>query len=158
MILWVTLFGILVLIKVRSIKKVLNSLNDRLDIISQNLGLQAGEFENTQNHQFKLGYHTNNEIEADGWASLEAGTSAEITQKNGSEDHRINTEIRVKIQELLKKSGKPTSYHDLTKHLSKDFPGYNYDFFLKEAEDLQKKGKVDVQLIAGKLYFQIKKT
>ena len=154
----VILFGILILRKVRSIKKVLNNLNDRLDIISQNSGLQSGEFENAQYHQFKLGSHVNNDIEADGRASLEAGTNAEIAQKNGSEDHRINTEIRTKIQALLKKTGKPTPYHDLTQHLSKDYPGYNYDFFLKEAEDLQKKGKVEVQLIAGKLYFQIKKT
>jgi len=46
----------------------------------------------------------------------------------------------------------------LTKHLSKNYTGYNYDFFLKEVEDLQKEGKVEVQLIAGKLYIQIKKT
>ena len=57
-----------------------------------------------------------------------------------------------------KKSGKPTLYHDLAKHLPKDYSDYNYDFFLKEVKDLQKEGKVEVQLIAGKLYFQIKKT
>ena len=154
----VILFGILTLRKVRSIKKVLNNLNDRLDIISQNLGLQSGEFENSQNHQYKLGSLINNEMAADGRAGLEAGNSAEIRQKNGYEDHRTSTEISAKIQELLKKSGKPTPYHDLTKQLSKDYPGYNYDFFLKEVEDLQKEGKVEVQLIAGKLYFQIKET
>jgi len=45
----------------------------------------------------------------------------------------------------------------LTKHLSKDYTGYNYDFFLKEVEDLQKEGKVEIQLIAGKVYIQIKR-
>ena len=154
----VILFGILILRKVRSIKKVLNNLNDRLDIISQNLGLQSGEFENRQNQRYKLGSLTDNGIAVDSRASLAAGTNAEFAPKNGSEDHRINTEIRTKIQELLKKTGKPTPYHDLAQHLSKDYPGYNYDFFLKEAEDLQKNGKVEVQLIAGRLYFQIKKT
>ena len=154
----VILFGIVILRKVLNIKKVLNNLNDRLDIISQNLGLQSREFENKQNHQFKLGSLINNTIAAEGRASLETGTITEIAPKNGSGDHRINTEIRAKIQELLKKTGKPTSYHDLTQHLSKDYPDYNYDFFLKEVEDLQKKGKVEIQLIAGKLYFQIKKT
>ncbi len=44
------------------------------------------------------------------------------------------------------------------KQLSKEFPGYNYDFFLTEVEDLQKEGKVEVEIIAGKLYFQIKNT
>ena len=90
--------------------------------------------------------------------SLETNNAADVALKKGSEEHRINTEIRTKVHELLKKSGKPTPYHDLTKHLSKDYPGYDYDFFLKEVEDLQKEGKVEVQLIAGKLYFQIKKT
>jgi len=153
-----TLFGILILIKVKSIKKVLDNLNDRLDIISQRLSRQSGEFENTQNHPYRLGSPIINDIAADGRASLEAWNSAEIAQKKGSEERRIYAEIRTKIQGLLKKSGKPTPYHDLTKLLSKDYPGYNYDFFLKEAEDLQKEGKIEVQLIAGKLYFQIKKT
>jgi len=153
-----TLFGILILIKVRNIKKVLNNLNDGLDIINQKLGRQSMEFKKIQPNRHKLGSHINNEIAAGGRASLEAGNSAEIAQKNRSEEHRINTEIRTKIQALLKKSGKPTPYHDLTKHLSKDYPDYDYDFFLKEVEDLQKQGKVEVQLIAGKLYFQIKKT
>ncbi len=153
-----TLFGVLISIKVRSIKKVLNNLNDRLDTISQRLGLQSGEFQNIQPHKYKLGSHINNEIATDGRTSLETNNTANIAQKNGSEEHRINTEISTKIHELLKKSDKPTPYHDLTKHLSKDYPGYNYDFFLKEVEDLQKEGKIEVQLIAGKLYFQIKKT
>ena len=112
----VILFGIVILRKVLNIKKVLNNLNDRLDIISQNLGLQTREFENKQNHQFKLGSLINNTIAAEGRASLETGNITEIAPKNGSGDHRINTEIRAKIQELLKKTGKPTSYHDLTQH------------------------------------------
>ena len=153
-----TLFGLLVLIKVRSIKKVLNNLNDRLDTISQRLGRQSGELQNIQPHKFKFRSHINNEIAADGRTDLETDNTANIAQKNGAEEHRINTEIRTKIHELLKKSGKPTPYHDLTKHLSKDYPGNDYDFFLKEVEDLQKEGKIEVQLIDGKLYFQITKT
>ena len=150
------LFGILILIKVRSIKKGLNNLNDRLDIISQGLGWQSREFENTQPYKFKLGSHINDELAADGRTNSEINTTADSANKNGPEEHRINMEISKKIHALLKKSGKPTPYHDLTKHLSKDYPKYNYDFFLKEMEDLQKEGKVEVQLIAGKLYFQVK--
>jgi hypothetical protein len=150
------LFGILILIKVRSIKKGLNDLNDRLDIISQGLGWQSAEFENIQPYKFKLGSHINDELAADGRTNSESNTTADSANKKGSEEHRINMEIRKKIHALLKKSGKPTPYHDLTQHLSKDYPKYNYDFFLKEMEDLQKEGKVEVQLIAGKLYFKVK--
>jgi uncharacterized protein YoxC len=152
------LFGVLISIKLRNIKKALNNLNDRLDTISQRLGRQPGEFQDIQPHKYKLGSHINNEIATDGRTSLETSNNANNAQKNGSEEHRINTEISTKIHALLKKSSKPTLYHDLTKQLSKDYPDYNYDFFLKEVEDLQKEGKVEVQLIAGKLNFQIKKT
>ena len=150
------LFGILILIRVRSIKKGLNDLNDRLDIISQGLGWQSAEFENIQPYKFKLGSHINDELAADSRKNSEINTTADSVNKNGPEEQRINMEISKKIHALLKKSGKPTPYHDLTKHLSKDYPKYNYDFFLKEMEDLQKEGKVEVQLIAGKLYFQVK--
>ena len=97
------LFGVLVSIKVRSIKKVLNSLNDRLDTISQRLGWQSEEFHNTQPHKYKLGSHINNEIAIGGRTSLETSNNANIAQKNGSEEHQINTEISTEIHELLKK-------------------------------------------------------
>ena len=153
-----TLFGILILIRVRNIKKVLNNLNNRLDILSQKLGWQSGESEYIQPYKYELGSHISNEIAADGRTRAKSNNTADMALKNGFEEHRMNTEISTKIHELLKRSAKPTLYHDLTKHLSKDYPGYDYDFFLKEVEDLQKEGKVDVQLIAGKLYFQIRKT
>ena len=136
----------------------MNILNDRLDIISHQLGWQSWEFENEQSDKDNLGPYVNKATNADNHTSLQFKNSAIITQQKGLEEQQINTEISTKIHELLKKSGKPTPYHDLTKNLSKDFPGYNYDFFLKEVEDLQKDGKVEVQLIAGKLYFLIKKT
>jgi hypothetical protein len=103
-----------------------------------------------------LGSNINNEITADAGSRIETDSPADIAPQNDAEENRKNTEIYEKIYELLKKSGKPTPYHDLTKQLSKEFPGYNYDFFLTEVEGLQKEGKVEVEIIAGKLYFQIK--
>lgn len=153
-----TVFGSFIFIKVRSIIKVLNDLNNRLDTIGKRLGWYSEETENIQLDKYKLGPHINNEVTADGRRGTETNNTANIAQNDGSEAGRINTEVSTKIHELLKKSGKPTPYHDLTKQLSREYPGYNYDFFLKEAEKLQKEGKVEVQLIAGKLYFQIKKT
>ena len=152
------LFGILILTKVRNIKNVLNNLNNRLDILSQKLVWPSGESENIQPYEYELEPHINNEIAADGHNRIKSYNSADIALKNGFEEHRMNTKISTRIHELLKKSAKPTPYHDLTKHLSKDYPDYDYGFFLKEVEDLQKEGKVEVQLIAGKLYFQLKKT
>jgi hypothetical protein len=153
-----TLFGALVLIKVRSIKRVLNKLNNRLDSMSQRLGWQSGDSDDIQPFKFKLESLLNNEITADGRTRIEINNSADVAPQNVSEEYRKNTEIYEKIYELLKKSGKPTPYHDLTKQLSIEFPGYDYDFFLAEVEDLQKEGKVEVEIISGKLYFQIKNT
>ena len=126
--------------------------------MSQRLGWQSGDSDDIQPFKFKLESHLNNEITADGRTRIETNNPADVAPQNVSEENRKNTEIYEKIYELLKKAGKPTPYHDLTKQLSKEFPGYNYDFFLTEVEDLQKEGKVEVEIIAGKLYFQIKNT
>ena len=124
--------------------------------MNQRLGWQSGDSEDIQLFKFKLGSHINDEITADARTRIETNSPTDITPQNDPEENRKNTEIYEKIYELLKKSGEPTPYHDLTKQLSKEFPGYNYDFFLTKVEDLQKEGKVEVEIIAGKLYFQIK--
>lgn len=126
--------------------------------MSQRLGWESGDSEDIQPFKFKLGSHIKNEITADARTRIETNSPADIAPQTDAEENPKNTEIYEKIYELLKKSGNPTSYHDLTKQLSKEFPGYNYDFFLTEVEDLQKEGKVEVEIIAGKLYFQIKNT
>ena len=122
----------------------------------QRLGWQTGNSEDIQAFKFRLGSNLTNEITADAQSRIETDSPADIVPQNDAGEYRKNTVIYEKIYELLKKSGKPTPYHDLTKQLSKEFPGYNYDFFLTEVEDLQKEGKVEVEIIAGKLYFQIK--
>ena len=154
-ILSLSLLGILVLIKVRSISKALNSLNNRLDHMNHRLGWQAGESENL--HPFSLGSPINHETTAEGLIAIDSNKNDDMASKNGSEKQPINAEINAKIHELLKNSGRPTPYQDLTKHLSKEYPGCDYDFFLREVEDLRKEGKVGVEIIAGKLYLQIKK-
>lgn len=93
---------------------------------------------------------------ADNQKHIEAKSPGGDPKPVKSEGFKTNQEISEKICELLKKSGRPTLYQDLAKLLSKDFPGYDYDYFLKEVERLQKEGKVKAQLVAGKLYFQIK--
>ncbi|MGD8295577.1 MAG: hypothetical protein PVG67_04235 [Desulfobacterales bacterium] len=153
-----TLLGAFIIVRVRSIKRVLNRLNNKLDIMGQLLGWQSGESEDIKPHKFKLGSHINNEIAADARSSIEVIGPANISPQTDAAEKRKNTEIYEKIFELLKKSDSPTPYHDLTKQLSKEFPGYDYDFFLTEVEDLQKEGKVEAEIIAGKLYFQIKDT
>ena len=155
-ILSLSLLGILVLIKIRSISKALSSLNNRLDHMNHRIGWQSGESEIL--HPFTLGSPINNETAAEGRTVIDSKNNDDMASKNVSEKQPINAEIYAKIYELLKKSARPTPYQDLTKHLSKEYPGYNYDFFLREVEDLRKEGKVEVEIIAGKLYLQLKKS
>jgi hypothetical protein len=133
-------------------------LNHRLDIIGHQLSWQSWESENNPIDKDKLGARANHPTSPVYQRSLKFKNSADIKPPKKFGEAQVNNEIGTKIHELLKKSGKPIPYHDLTENLSKDYPGYNYDFFLEEIEDLQKEGKVEVQLIAGKLYFQIQKT
>ena len=78
-----------------------------------------------------------------------------VNQKNPEvpADHRI---VRKRIVDLLKKSGKPTAYHDLTDQLTKNYPAVDNDYFLNELKGLQKEGRVQAQLVSGKLFFQVK--
>jgi len=151
-----TLLGAFIIVRVRSIKRVLNRLNNKLDIMSQRLVWQSEDSEDIQPFKFKLGSHINNEITADARSPAEVNSPANLSPRTDAAENRKNTEIFEKIFEVLKKSGSPIPYHDLTKQLSKEFPGYNYDFFLSEVEDLQKEGKVEAEIIAGKLYFKLK--
>ena len=187
-ILFLIIFGVLILVKVRNLIKVLNKVNYSLDGILLRIEKRSGKFENKKNlgnsggstektdGKFKdTGHPRHNSLKfaADISERNEVGNNlrARSTRnhkqveaqspggglgKEKSEEYKTNQEVSAKICELLKKSGKPTPYHELTKLLSKDYPGYDYDFFLKEVEGLQKEGKVKAQLVAGKLYFQIK--
>lgn len=126
--------------------------------MTRRLGWQSGNSEDIQSFKIKLGSHINSAVTADARLPIKANSPADISSQTDAAERRKHTEIYEKIFELLKKSGSPTPYHDLSKQLSKEFPGYDYDFFLAEVEDLQKEGKVEAEIIAGKLYFQIKNT
>ena len=184
-ILFLIVFGILILIKVRSIIRVLNRVNNSLDNILLGVGKQSGESagQKTQADRLRSGVNTDGDsadnngsrhqprkikpisptkksladLVTDGNKKSETETNRNALQKKRPEEHASHREIGPNIHELLKKSGKPTPYHDLTDKLSKVYPGYDYDYFIKEVEALQKEGKVQVQLVAGKLYFQAKK-
>ena len=56
-----------------------------------------------------------------------------------------------------KKSSKPTLYHDLAKHLPKDYPDYNYDFFSQRGGGSSKGGKSRSSTYCRKALFPNKK-
>ena len=182
-------FGILVLLKVRNIIKVLNSVNFSLDSILNTLAKQSGQFarKTTRSHQTgpaaetgskmdvntkptprprkpAAGFSLKNQpvknsgkIQLDNRRRIETENSEDGTGEQSSGEYAIKKEVRAKIYDLLKKTAKPTPYHELAAQLSRNYPGFDYDYFLKEIEALQKAGKVDVRLLAEKLYVQIKK-
>lgn len=188
-ILFLIVFGILVLIKVRNIIRVLNRVNTSLDGILQIIGKQPGvaKEETTYSNKLRSAENTDRNLEDNigsghqtrkimPISSSKKKTKKSLadiatvshkrkkpenkknaTQEKRPDEHAIRREIGAKIHELLKQSGKPTPYNDLTEQLSKEYPGYDYDYFIREVEKLQKEGKVQVQLVAGKLYFQVKK-
>lgn len=187
-ILFLIVFGILILIKVRSIIIVLNRVNNSLDSIVQRIGKASGDAAEKTTSGKRLGSAARADknltddtgsglqtrkimstssskrkskksladLATVGHKRIEPETNKDAPQGIRSEEHAIRRDIGTKIYELLKKFGKPIPYNDLTKQLSKEYPGYDYDYFIKAVEGLQKEEKVEVQLVAGKLYFQVK--
>ena len=76
--------------------------------------------------------------------------------KSAEASSAYNVFLDVLGPEIKQAGGELLQIYDILSPGIGDLDKYNYDFFLKEMEDLQKEGKVEVQLIAGKLYFQAK--
>jgi len=118
--------ALLVIHKLRSINKELIEVNRNLYIFSQ---------------QFKYPA-----------ASLKG---KKIEKEGISENWKSSPDIRRKIIDQLRKTGRPISYHDITRQLSLVYPDYDYDSALKELDQLEKEGEIEGHLGAGKLYFKI---
>ena len=118
--------ALLVIHKLRSINKELKELNRSLNIFSQHLKYPAASLKGKK-------------IEKDGI----------------SENWKSSPDIRRKIIDQLRKTGRPISYHDITRQLSLIYPDYDYDSALKELDQLEKEGEIEGHLGAGKLYFKI---
>ncbi len=79
--------------------------------------------------------------------------NVEIEEQGLSEKWKSNPDIKRKIIDQLRKTGRPISYHDITRQLSLVYP--DYDSALKELDQLEKEGEIEGHLGAGKLYYKI---
>lgn len=158
--LFVFIFGLVILIKVRNIRKDLIILNKSLDAL--HLKIQDKTM-----RPFVLQKQTVNKTIKQRTNSLHK--FSDISDKNrnkgkNSSDNRDeelieNKEevdyIKNKILHALKIKGRPTSYSEIIKYLSKDFLDYDFDLVLNEIELLKEQGKIIDHYSAGKLYYQI---
>jgi len=79
----------------------------------------------------------------------------EIEQQGLSEKWQSNPDIRRKIIDQLTKTGRAISYHDIARQLSLVYPESDYDSALNELDQLEKEGEIEGHLGAGKLYYKI---
>jgi hypothetical protein len=77
-------------------------------------------------------------------------------KKNQLENLKKTPDLKNKILTLLKKNGKPISYSQIAKYLSRGSSEYDYELILKELDQLSKEGEIISQVSAGKLFFQKK--
>jgi hypothetical protein len=173
--------GLLVIYKVRSIKKELSRMNRSLYLISQKLtqpppGLKEKPQEiqeskaDPQQDQPMEPMRTQQTrphwVQKDRDARfLQAGpqqTQKPETGKNAEAEHadragtRPNkTEIGRKIIDRLKKTNRPITYHEIAKYLASIYAEYDYDSALTELDQLEKAGKIQGHVVAGKLYFKL---
>jgi hypothetical protein len=171
---FIFIFGLVILVKVKSIRKDLTAINRNLASLNQRLhdemkGLKAVKpqrYVDDKNLEFE--YQRPNENESAKESSH--GFSSGIEDQSGhygkiSSDSRTEellgarphmSDIKSKVLRLLRATRRPVSYYDIAKHLSKESPDYNFETILKELDQLKKDGEVIGQVSAGKLYFQIK--
>ena len=65
-------------------------------------------------------------------------------------------DIKDKVLQLLETTGKPISYSEIVKYLSKNSSTPDFELMLKYLEQLKREGVIIGQVSAGKLYFQKK--
>ena len=171
------IFGLIILLKVRGIRKDLMTANRSLDTITQRIeqGIESLKAKNVNRFKDdeKIKFEPPKQVVRN---SDEKGSDnrfrftkiiehEKIRQANNSPDFsetelvdnwKSSSDIKNKILYLLKRTSKPISYHEIAEQLSKDSPDHDFDSILKELDQLEKKGYIIGQVAAGKLYFQIK--
>ena len=170
-------FGLIILLKVRGIRKDLMAANRNLNTITQRVEQEIESLKAKNANRFKVDEKTKFEPPKQVVKASDDGGSdkrfrftkiiehEKIRQTNNSPDlsetemvdnWKSSSDIKNKILYLLKVTSKPISYHEIAEQLSKDSPDHDFDSILKELDQLEKKGDIIGQVAAGKLYFQIK--
>lgn len=122
--LFVFIFGIILLVKLKSIRTSIIHLNGGLDILIQMLSRETQSITAQQPHEKRI---------------------------------EVRSDIKSHIIRYLQKAGKPVSYSDIVKQLSKIYPDRNCDYetIIEELDQLKGRGEILSQLYFGKLYFKI---
>lgn len=175
--LFVFIFGLVILVKVRSIRRDLIVVNKSLDAL--NLGIRdvtgrlaAKELNrNKDKENLKFVLQRQAAIKTSKQISNRLHRLSDIDNQNRNKDKNSpdnrddelldngeeKNHIKNKILDILKIKGRPVPYSEIIKHLSRDFLDYDFDLILKELEQLKRHGKLVDQYSAGKLYYRIKK-
>lgn len=174
---FIYIFGLIILYKVRGIRKDLMTVNRSLSTIAQRIEQEIESLKAKNVHQLRNGDNIKFEPQKQVISNSAKGRSnkrlrstkinthkkTQQTKKRLDSSENIllenwksGSDIKIKILYLLKKTSRPISYHEIAEHLSQDSPDYDFDSILKELDKLEKKGDITGQVAAGKLYFQIK--
>ena len=138
---FIFIFGLVILSKVRSIRKDLHIVNSSLFSLNQKIKanmkrIKAREFESSQ---------------------TKPGDELILLKDEIVNKWEKKSDIKREILNILKKTSKPISYQEIVKNLSKNSNDHDFEFILKELDQLKTEGEITGLVAAGKLYFQIKK-
>jgi hypothetical protein len=175
---FIFIFGLVILNKVRRIRKNLMVLNSGLRTLNQRLQSEMVSLKSeiikikkgNENSELKfqeqgankpvdqISNRLNLPSETDDQTRIRAKNSADlkIGEDEILDDWGKMSEIKSKILLLLKMSNRPVSYSEIAKYIANDSHDYDFEFILKELEQLKTEGEIISQVSAGKLYFQKK--
>ena len=175
---FILIFGLIILSKIRIIRRDLMTVNKGLDTIAQRIEqkIESSKAKNGHHHingdDIKIEPQKQVVRISDKTASKKRlhftkinghNTTRQIKKRPDPRDNLFldtefnSSDIKNKILNLLKKTSRPISYHEIAESLSQNSRDHDFNSILKELDQLEKKGDIIGQVMAGKLYFQITK-
>ncbi|UCD81275.1 MAG: hypothetical protein JSW26_07575 [Desulfobacterales bacterium] len=172
------IFGLVILTKAAGIRKNLVALNRELRILNQKIqtetaslraeinnlkkSYQTPKFEyqkqDAKKNGSEISIRRNLHSETDDQNGIQFKNSADLDLKKDeiAGSRKKVYDVKNKILLLLKMSGRPMSFSEIAKYLSKVSPDHDFESMLKQLEQLKAEGEIISQVSAGKLYFKKK--
>ena len=134
--------GLMILAKIRRIRIDLADLNSGLITLDNYVKKSPDKIVHSPKIEDPTGNHTKK--------------SSDFRKNNIINTRKEKLSIKAKIINLLKKSSRPISYSEIAKNLSNDSADYDFEYILRELEQLKSEGKIVDGISGGKLFFRIK--
>ncbi|MGD8256556.1 MAG: hypothetical protein PVG70_19790 [Desulfobacterales bacterium] len=154
LVLLLSIFGLFILLKLRSIGKALLEVNQRLDALAQRLARHPPPSDSVLVEKY-LGGHIVKEVSK----KQESKEAEKITTPKNQKPFSFltgNSDLKSVLLDLINNADAAISLQDIVSQLSEDYFDGNYHPIINNLDELEKDKKIEGQSISGKVFFKIK--